>query len=89
MGNMMWKVMSVGATMLAGVVATKLADQVWRTFGQDDLDPDDPDSPIWEAVAYAALTGLAVGAARTFATRKAAAYYTKSAGHAPAALTKA
>ena len=88
MGNMTWKVMSIGATMLAGVVATAAANQLWKTFGQDDLDPEDPDSPLWGAVAYAALTGLAVGAARTFATRKAAAYYTKSAGHPPAALTK-
>jgi hypothetical protein len=35
-------------------------------------------------VAYAAITGLAVGAARTIATRRAAAFYEKSSGHLPA-----
>ena len=47
------------------------------------------DSTWKEAVLFAALTGLAVSAARVMATRKAAQYYAKSAGHLPAALVKA
>lgn len=86
MGKLAWKVLATGSAVLAGVVATKLADELWKTVGQDKIDPNDPDSPIWQAVLYAALTGLAVGAAKTFATRKAAAYYEHSAGHPPAAL---
>lgn len=86
MGNLVWKVLATGSAVLAGLVASKFADQIWKTAGQDTIDPNDPDSPIWQAVAYAALTGLAVGAAKTFATRKAAAYYEHSAGHRPAAL---
>jgi hypothetical protein len=39
---------------------------------------------IWaRAVAYAMITGLAVGAAKTLATRRAAKFYEKSAGHLP------
>ncbi len=83
MSNMVWKALAAGSALAAGIIATKVADQIWKTFGQDDIDPTDPDSPIWQAVAYAALTGLAVGAARTFATRKAAAYYEHSSGHLP------
>ena len=40
-------------------------------------------APLAKAVAYAAITGLAVGAARTIATRRAAEFYEKSAGHLP------
>lgn len=86
MGNLTWKILATASALAAGIVASKLADQVWKTAGQDKIDPNDPESPIWQAVAYAAITGLAVGAAKTFATRKAAQYYENSAGHLPAAL---
>ena len=39
-----------------------------------------------DAVAFAALTGLAAGAAKVAMTRKAAQYYEKSAGHLPQAM---
>ncbi|HVK25867.1 MAG TPA: DUF4235 domain-containing protein, partial [Actinokineospora sp.] len=52
--------------------------------GRDEIhDPRDPRTPAKEAVLFAALTGLAVGAARVVVTRKAAAYYAKSTGHLP------
>jgi hypothetical protein len=41
---------------------------------------------IGEAVAWAAVSGLAVGLARMLASRKAAEYYRKSTGHLPANL---
>lgn len=83
MSDLPWKALAAGSALVAGLVATKLADEVWKTIGQEKLDPDDPDTPIWPAVAYAALTGLAVGAAKAYATHRAAAYYAKSAGHPP------
>ena len=84
MGSMVWKIFGTGSAIAAGIAATKAADQVWQKAGrQKGLDPKDPDSPIWEALAYAALTGLAAGVARTLMTRKAARYYAKSAGHKP------
>jgi hypothetical protein len=57
---------------------------VWAKAGQDDINPKNPHAPLPDAVLYAAVTGLAVGIARTFIQRKAAAYYEKSAGHLPA-----
>ncbi len=84
MGSMVWKILGTGSAVLAGIAATKVADQIWQKAGQDaKFDPKDPDSPFTTALAYAALTGLAAGVARTMATRKAAQYYARSAGHKP------
>ena len=84
MGTLVWRVMGTGSAILAGVIANKIVRQIWMTAGRDEvLDPRDPRTPWKDAVAFAALTGLAVGAARTVVTRKAARYYEKSSGHLP------
>ena len=89
MGTLVWRVMGTGGAILAGVVANKLVQQLWRRAGRDEVhDPRDPRTPAKDALLFAALTGLAVGAARTLATRKAAQYYEKSAGHLPKAMQK-
>jgi hypothetical protein len=84
MGKVAWKIMGTGGAILAGVIATKVIDAIWARAGQDEINPKNPHAPLAKAVAYAAITGLAVGAARTIATRKAAAFYEKSSGHLPA-----
>jgi hypothetical protein len=89
MGKAVWKILATGSAVLAGLLATKVADLIWRTAGQDRVDPKDPQAPARQAVAYAALTALTTAAAKTVATRKAAAYYEQSAGHPPAALRAA
>lgn len=87
MGPMVWRVMGTGSAVLAGIVANKLVTAIWKKTGKDStLDPRDPRTPWKDAVAFAALTGLAVGAARVVMTRKAAQYYAKSAGHLPQAM---
>ena len=87
MGSMVWKILGTGSAIAAGIAATKVADQIWQKAGQDSsIDPKDPDSPVMAALAYAALTGLAAGIARTLATRKAAQFYARSAGHKPAEI---
>ena len=87
MGAMVWRVLGTGSAVLAGVVANKLVTTVWKKAGRDAvLDPRDPRTRWPDAVAFAALTGLAAGAARVVATRKAAQYYEKSAGHLPKAM---
>jgi hypothetical protein len=86
MGAVAWKIMGTGGAILAGVAAKKLVDAVWARLGQDDINPKSPRAPLAKAVAYAAVTGLAVGAARTVMTRKAAQFYEKSAGHLPAEI---
>ena len=84
MGSMVWKILGTGSAIAAGIAATKVADQLWQRAGRNaGLDPKDPDSPVVEALMYAALTGLAAGIARTMATRKAAQFYARSAGHKP------
>jgi len=89
MGTLVWRVMGTGGAILAGIVANKLVQQLWRRAGRDEVhDPRDPRTPAKDALLFAALTGLAVGAARTLATRKAAQYYEKSAGHLPKAMQK-
>ena len=92
MGPMVWKVLGTGSAVLAATVAQKLVTKGWELASGKPA-PDDPNHPedtTWkEAVLFAALTGQAVSAARVMATRKAAQYYAKSAGHLPAALVKA
>ena len=88
MGSMVWKILGTGSAILAGIAATKVADQIWQRAGHDtSVDPKDPDSPFMTALAYAALTGLATGVARTLTTRKAAQIYARSAGHKPREIT--
>ena len=87
MGPLVWRVLGSGSAVLAGVVANKLVTTIWKKAGRDAVvDPRDPRTPWRDAVAFAALTGLAAGAARVVATRKAAQYYEKSAGHLPKAM---
>ena len=84
MAGLVWKVMATGSTIVAGIVATKEADAVWRAAGQEKVaDVRHPDTSTGTALAYAALTGIAAGVARTLAQRKATAYYAQSTGHLP------
>ena len=86
MGSLAWKIMGTGGAVVAGIIATKIIDTIWAKTGQDDINPKNPNAPLAKAVAYAAITGLAVGAAKTLTTRKAAQYYEKSSGHLPEAI---
>ena len=76
MGPLVWRVLGTGSAVLAGVIANKLVTTVWKKAGRDAvIDPRDPRTPWKDAVAFAALTGLAAGAARVIgssaATRRA------------------
>ena len=80
----MWKIVGTGSAILAGIVANKVVTEVWRRAGGDvEIDPNNPDVPVGQAVAFAAALGLAMGVARVFATRQAATYYRRAAGHLP------
>jgi len=88
MGTLAWKVIGSGSAILAGIIANKIVSEAWKRSGRDDkIDPNNPDVPIGQAMAFAALTGLAVGAARVLTARQAATYYRKTAGHLPPELT--
>ncbi|MBR7744704.1 DUF4235 domain-containing protein [Phycicoccus sp. BSK3Z-2] len=83
MGTLAWKLLGTGGPILAGILATKAVNAVWAKAGQDEINPKNPDAPVVKALAYAAIMGLAVGAARTLTERKAASYYRNSSGHLP------
>jgi hypothetical protein len=88
MGKMVWKILGMGSAAVAAGLATRLVDRIWRGAGQDTtLDPKNPETPLVKALSYVTISGLAAGTARTLATRRAAAYYARSAGHLPKELT--
>ncbi|WP_101524248.1 DUF4235 domain-containing protein [Nocardioides houyundeii] len=89
-GSKFWTVFSLGSALGAAALAKKSLNTTWRaaTGKNPPENPADPDVDLWEAVAWAAVSGLAVGLARMLAQRRAANYYTRSTGHLPPDLQK-
>jgi len=89
-GSKVWTAFSVVSALGAAALAKKATDKVWQvaTGKKPPENPADPDVHIWEAVAWAVVSGTAVGIARMLAQRRAASYYVKSTGHLPADLQK-
>lgn len=85
-----WTVFSLAAALGAAAVAKKGLNTGWRkaTGKNPPANPADPDVQIWEAVAWAAVSGTLIAIARMLAARKAANYYTKSTGHLPPGLNR-
>lgn len=87
MGTLVWRVLGTGSALLAGILANKVVATIFKKAGRNStIDPRDPRTSIGDAIAFAAVTGLAVGVARTIVTRRAASYYAKAAGHLPKAM---
>ncbi len=84
-GSKIWSAYGLAATMGATVLARKALSTTWRmsTGKQPPQNPAHPDVSMAEAVAWATLSGVAVGLARMLASRKAADYYRRSTGHLP------
>ena len=74
----------------AAALAKKALDTGWRaaTGKNPPENPADPDVDVWEAVAWAVVSGTFVGLARMLAQRRAAGYYARSAGQLPPQLQK-
>ena len=87
-GSKIWTVYGLAATTAATIAARKVLNATWKvsTGKTPPKNPAHPDVSIGEAVAWATLSGVAVGLARMAASRKAANYYRKSTGHLPADL---
>ncbi|WP_295661011.1 DUF4235 domain-containing protein [uncultured Nocardioides sp.] len=85
-----WSVFSLASALLGAAVAKKTLNTSWRaaTGKNPPGNPADPDVDLWEAVAWAAVSGTVIAIARMFAARKAADYYTRSTGHLPPDLRK-
>ena len=87
MGKLMWKIMGTGAAAGAAVVARKLVNSGWTAVtGKKPARPGDTEVSLPQVLGWAVASGASVQVARVLATRRAAAYYTKSAGHPPKAL---
>lgn len=80
-----WSVFSLVAALGAASVAKKVLNTTWqKTTGKaPPANSADPSVEIWEAVAWATVSGALVGIARMLATRRAADYYLRSTGHLP------
>ncbi len=90
MGDLIWKVMTTGAAVGAGIIATKVTDQTWKfvTGGDSPTNPEDPDIKAKEAIAFALVSGAVIGLSRMLANRQAAQIYKKTTGHLPRQLVK-
>lgn len=86
----LWSVFSLGAALGAAALAKKALNTSWKaaTGKNPPANPADPDVDVWEAVAWATVSGTFIALARMMATRKAANYYAKSTGHLPPGLQK-
>lgn len=86
----LWSVFSLVAALGAAAIAKKGINTSWKaaTGKNPPANPADPDVDIWEAVAWATVSGTLVQLARMLATRRAANYYAKSTGHLPPGLKK-
>jgi hypothetical protein len=84
----LFSAMSVVAALGAATLAKKGLGAGWQaaTGRKPPENPADPDVAIWEAVAWATVSGVFVGLARMLAQRRAADYYVRSAGKLPGQL---
>jgi len=83
-----WAVFGVASALAGATVAKKALNAGWKaaTGKEPPANPADPDVEMWEAVAWAAVSGTAVALARMLASRRAANYFVKSTGHLPGQL---
>lgn len=90
MGSVAWKVLAGVTGIAATKVAAKATNAGWQaTTGRPaPKGKHDPSVSNKQAALYAVLSTAVIAGAKVFAERKAADYYTKSAGHAPKALEK-
>jgi hypothetical protein len=73
------------SALAAGVVATRVLDVIWSTATgrKPPSTPESPDIAHREALVWAAVSGMAIGVAKTYATRRAARYWLRSTGELP------
>ncbi|RFU22813.1 DUF4235 domain-containing protein [Geodermatophilus marinus] len=87
---MTWKLLSAGFAVPAGIAVRKLTDAAWYGV-RGTTPPKNPAAPgvSWgDALAWAAVSGLAVAAGRLLAARGAAASYEKLTGKLPPGLNQ-
>jgi hypothetical protein len=87
-GGPVWKILSVGSTLIATKLATDAAQKGWKlaTGRNVPVKGDFERERTRDVVLFTALSSMAVAAARVAAERGAATYYRRSTGHLPRAL---
>jgi thiazole synthase ThiGH ThiG subunit len=82
----MFKLIGTGAAIGAAALAKQVSEKGWKAVMASDppANPEDPDTELWEAIAWAVASGAVIAVARMMASRQWTKYYTKSTGHAPA-----
>lgn len=85
MEKTVWKAVTIGAGVLAGVVMRKALNAGWRKAKHHDppTDPYQPATSWAEALSWAAASGVGIGVARLVAARGAAAGWQKAMGAPP------
>ena len=84
-GKRAWKVLGSTSALVAGLAMTRALDATWRTATgrKPPTKPESPEIAGREALLWAGLSGMAIGVAKTYATRKAAHYWVRSTGDLP------
>lgn len=86
-----WRIVALGFAVPTGIAMRKAIEAAWRAARKDDP-PKNPAAPgtQWsEALAWAAVSGIAVAAARMVAARGAAATWKSLTGKLPPDVEKA
>ncbi|WP_261555224.1 DUF4235 domain-containing protein [Frankia tisae] len=85
-----WKVFGGAATALAGTAASRGVTAVYRKVRKSDppVNPADPDTAWAEAIAWAAISGLAIGLGRLAAERAAARGWARATGSPPPGMLR-
>jgi hypothetical protein len=84
-GKIGWKIVAAAFAVPTGIAVRKALETGWRKAKNDDppKNPAAPDTAWSEALAWAALSGIAVAAARLLAARGAAATWKSLTGQLP------
>jgi hypothetical protein len=84
-GKRAWKLISTAVPLMSGIAVTKALDATWKTATgrKPPTKPENPAITHREALLWAALSGMALGVARTYVTRRAAIYWLRSFGRVP------
>jgi len=88
-GKRIWKLMGTMTALGAGVLTARALDATWKTATGHaaPTKAEHPDLGTGEAIAWAAVSGMAIGVAKTVAMRRAAVYWVKSTGRLPPGMS--
>jgi hypothetical protein len=81
---------ATGSALLAGVAAARVLELLWAasTGRKPPSTPESPDIAQREAMVWAAVSGMAIGVAKTYATRRLARYWLRSTGELPPGMAE-